>query len=171
MDSRTYTFEGAEPTIHEDARVSPEATLVGDVVIGTDASVWAGAVLRGDVGTVRAGEGSHVGDNVVFHVATVGDGVMIGHGAILNEATVEDGCLIGANATINPGVSVGENSVIASGTVVPEDYDVPPESFVRGVPADITPIAETTIDLDEISGSYSSGSYTDLASRHEDLFD
>jgi acetyltransferase-like isoleucine patch superfamily enzyme len=84
--------------------------------------------------------------------------VMVGHGVVCNEATVEDGCL------------VGENSVVASGTVIPEDYDVPPESFVRGVPARVTPLSETTIDPTEVSEAYSSGAYTDLVARHEELF-
>jgi carbonic anhydrase/acetyltransferase-like protein (isoleucine patch superfamily) len=158
MDSREYAFEGTRPRIHETARVSREATLVGDVTVGPEASVWPGTVLRGDVGTVAVGGNSHVGDNAVCHVSTVGERVMVGHGVVCNEATVEDGCL------------VGENSVVASGTVIPEDYDVPPESFVRGVPARVTPLSETTIDPTEVSEAYSSGAYTDLVARHEELF-
>jgi carbonic anhydrase/acetyltransferase-like protein (isoleucine patch superfamily) len=170
MDSREYAFEGTRPTVHGDARVSREAVLVGDVTVGAGASVWPGVVLRGDVGRVEVGANSHVGDNAVCHVSTVGERVMVGHGVVCNEATVDGGCPVGANATVNPGVTVGADSVVASGTVIPEDYDVPPESFVRGVPARVTPLSETAIDPAEVSGSYSSGAYTDLASRHEDLF-
>lgn len=169
-ESRHYAFEGTEPDIHDDARVSREATVVGDVTVGADASVWPGAVLRGDVGPVRVGEGSHVGDNAVLHESVVGDTVMVGHGAILNDATVEDGSLIGFNATVNSGVTVGEHSIVAAGSVIPEDYRIPPESFVRGVPATVTPLAQTDIDPEETFDEYSSGAYTNLAHRHEDLF-
>ena len=171
MDRREYEFEGVTPNVHEDAQVSREATLVGDVTVAARASVWPGVVLRGDVGPVRVGRESHVGDNSVLHVANVGERVMIGHGAVLNEAAVGDGCLVGFNATVNTDVTVGERSIIAAGTVVPDDYNIPAESFVRGVPARVTPLEQTTIDAEEIFDRYSSGDYTDLAFRHDDLFE
>ncbi|MFB6196430.1 MAG: gamma carbonic anhydrase family protein, partial [Haloplanus sp.] len=70
----------------------------------------------------------------------------------------------------NADVTVGERCIVASGTVVPEGYDIPPESFVRGVPATATPLDETRIDADSIFEEYSTGGYTDLAARHTDLF-
>jgi carbonic anhydrase/acetyltransferase-like protein (isoleucine patch superfamily) len=169
-DSRHYAFEGVEPDIDETARVAREATLVGDVTVAAHASVWAGVVLRGDVGPVTVGGRSHVGDNAVLHNSTLGERVMVGHGAVLNDAAVEDGSLVGFNATVNSEVVVGERSILAAGTVVPPGYGIPAESFVRGVPATVTPLAETTIDPDETFEEYSSGSYTDLAGRHADLF-
>jgi carbonic anhydrase/acetyltransferase-like protein (isoleucine patch superfamily) len=170
VDSREYAFEGVQPDIHEDARVSREATLVGDVRVDANASVWPGVVLRGDVAPVEVGVGSHVGDNAVLHAVSLGDRVMVGHGAVLNEATVEDGTLVGFNTTVNAEVHIGERCIVASGTVVPQGYDVPPESFVRGVPARATPLAETDIDAEAIFEAYSTGGYTDLAARHGDLF-
>jgi carbonic anhydrase/acetyltransferase-like protein (isoleucine patch superfamily) len=170
VDSRDYAFEGVRPTIHDDARVSHEATLVGDVRVGADASVWPGVVLRGDVAPVEVGEESHVGDGAVLHAASLGDRVMIGHGAVLNEATVGDGALVGFNTTVNADVHVGERCIVASGTVVPNGYDIPAESFVRGVPARATPLDETRIDAESIFEAYSTGGYTDLASRHSELF-
>lgn len=170
MDSRTYAFEGARPEIHDDARVSREATLVGDVSVAADASVWPGVVLRGDIEPVEIGRESHVGDNAVLHATEVGERAMIGHGAVLNEATIEDGALVGFNATVTD-VRVGARSIVAAGSAVPERFDVPPESFVRGVPATATPLAETAVDPEEIFAEYSSGGYTDLAARHEDLFE
>ena len=167
----SYDFEGTEPEIHDDARVSREATLVGDVAVAADASVWPGVVLRGDVAPVRIGEESHVGDNAVLHGATVGDRVMVGHGAILNDAAVGDGALVGFNATINTDVTVGGESIVAAGTVVPDEYDIPPESFARGVPARVTPLAETEVDAGETFEEFSSGEYTDLAGRHGELFE
>ena len=171
MDRRSYEFEGSAPEIHEDARVSREATLVGDVQIGADASVWPGVVLRGDVAPVRVGRESHVGDTAVLHASSIGERVMVGHGAVLNDAAVDDGALIGFNATVNSDVTVGRRCIVASGTTVPEGYDIPAESFVRGVPATVTPLSETTIDPDEIFEAHSSGAYTDLATRHSDLFE
>ncbi|WP_251331198.1 gamma carbonic anhydrase family protein [Haloplanus pelagicus] len=170
VDSRDYEFEGDRPDVDPDARVSREATLVGDVRVGADASVWPGVVLRGDVAPVEVGRESHVGDNAVLHASTVGDRVMVGHGAILNESAVGDGSLVGFNTTINADVTVGDRCIVASGTVVPEAYDIPARSFVRGVPATATPLAETSIDADAIFEEYSTGGYTDLAARHTDLF-
>jgi carbonic anhydrase/acetyltransferase-like protein (isoleucine patch superfamily) len=169
MDSREYAFEGSEPEVHEDARVSREATPVGDVTVGSNASVWPGVVLRGNVGPVRVGTESHVGDAAVLHVSTVAEQVMVGHGAVLNDATVADGALVGFNATVTDS-TIGERTIVASGTVVPEGYEVPPESFVRGMPAEVTPLAETAIDAEAVFEEYSSGGYTDLAARHGALF-
>ncbi|RKD95207.1 gamma carbonic anhydrase family protein [Halopiger aswanensis] len=171
VDSRTYPFEGAEPSIDDAARVSREAVLVGDVEVAAEASVWPGVVLRGDIGPVRIGRQTHVGDNATIHASRLADRVMIGHGAVLNDAVVEEGALVGFNATINTDVTVGSRSVVAAGTVVPDEYEIPSESFVRGVPAEITPLEETTIDPEAIFESFSSGEYTDLAQRHDQLFE
>ncbi|TYL38639.1 gamma carbonic anhydrase family protein [Natronococcus pandeyae] len=171
VDSRTYEFEGASPSIHEEARVSRDATLVGDVTVEADASVWPGVVLRGDIDPVRIGRETHVGDNATLHAATLEDQVMVGHGAVLNEATVETGALVGFNTTLNTDATVGTSSIVAAGTVVPDEYAIPPESFVRGVPAEITPLEETGIDPEAIFEDFSSGEYTDLAKRHTDLFE
>ncbi|MFW5918682.1 MAG: gamma carbonic anhydrase family protein [archaeon] len=170
-DSHRYSFEGSSPDVHADASVSRESTLVGDVAVGANASVWPGVVLRGDMAPVHVGTASHVGDNATVHASWIGEAVMVGHGAVLNEARVEDWSLIGFNATINSDVTVGESSVVAAGTVVPEGRSIPPESFVRGVPARVTPLEETTVDPDAIFERYSSDEYTDLASRHTQLFE
>lgn len=170
-DRRAYEFEGSDPDVDDAARVSREATLVGEVTVEADASVWPGAVLRGDIAPVRVGRESHIGDNATLHAVTVGEQVMVGHGAVLNEATLEDGVLVGFNATVNTGVTIGAESIVAAGTVIPADYAVPAASFVRGVPARVTPLDETTIDADAIFTDYSSGDYTDLAERHGDLFE
>jgi carbonic anhydrase/acetyltransferase-like protein (isoleucine patch superfamily) len=165
-----YEFEGSGPAVDESAQVARDATLVGDVEVGADASVWPGAVLRGDVAPVRVGAEAHVGDNAVLHATVAGDRVMVGHGAVCNDAEVGDGVLVGFNATVMGG-SVGERSIVAAGTVVPEEYEIPPESFARGVPARVTPLAETSVDPETIFEDYSSGAYTHLAGRHEELFD
>ena len=86
MDSREYTFEGKGADIDESAAVSRESTLVGDVTVGPDVTVWPGAVLRGDVGPVELAAGSAIGDNAVLHASTVGESGMVGHGAVLNDS-------------------------------------------------------------------------------------
>lgn len=171
MDRRNYGFEGTAPDVHSTASVSREATLVGAVSVDADASVWPGVVLRGDVAPVEIGREAHIGDNAVVHASTIGDRAMIGHGAVLDDAVVGEGALIGFNTTVNTDVSVGEGSIVAAGTVVPEGHEIPAESFARGVPARVTPLEDTTIDPDETFRTYSSGAYTDLAKRHGDLFE
>mgnify|MGYP000117914564 FL=1 len=170
MDSREYEFEGAGPDVHGYAHVSREATVVGDVTIEANANVWPGVVLRGDVGPVRVGRESAVGDNATVHASEVGEKVMVGHGAVLNDATVEDGALVGFNSTVSD-ATIGEGSIIAMGTVVPPGYEVPAESFVRGMPASVTPLEQTNIDPENVFEAFSSGDYANLAQRHGDLFE
>lgn len=169
-NSKTYAFEGIEPAVHDDARVSVEATLVGDVKVEADASVWPGAVLRGDVERVSVGRQAHIGDNATLHGSAVGDQCMVGHGAVLDETAVGEGTLVGFNATLNSESAIGAGSIVAAGTVIQPDHEIPSESFVRGVPAEVTPLAETDIDPAAIRSEYSSGAYTDLANRHDELF-
>ncbi|WP_435194990.1 gamma carbonic anhydrase family protein [Natronomonas sp. EA1] len=165
-----YSFEGASPEVHEDASVARESTLVGDVTVAADASIWPGARLRGDIGPVSVGEESHVGENATLHASTVGDRVMVGNGAVINDSTVEDGALVGFNAVVDES-TVGEGSVVASGAVVTPGTTIPPESFVYGSPASVRPLSETTIDTDRLFERYHSGEYANLANRHEDLFE
>lgn len=165
-----YAFDGVDPTVHAEAYVCSEATLVGDVTVGRESSVWPGAVLRGDSGPVTVGERSHVEDNCVLHHSTIGDEVMVGHAAVVNAAALEDRILVGMNSTINRGVHVGSRCVIAPNAVIPQEREIPPESLVRGVPAEVVPIEETGHDVDELLGVYSPTYYTEMAERHTDLF-
>jgi carbonic anhydrase/acetyltransferase-like protein (isoleucine patch superfamily) len=166
-----YAFDGSEPAVHPEAFVCDEATLVGDVTVGPDSSVWPGAVLRGDLDPVRVGECSHVEDTCVLHQSTVGDRVMVGHAAVVNTATVGSNVLVGMNATINNGARIGDRCVVAPNTVVPQDRDVPDGSLVMGVPATVRPFDETEIDGEAILAKYSPDHYVELANRHTDLFD
>jgi carbonic anhydrase/acetyltransferase-like protein (isoleucine patch superfamily) len=170
MDSREYEFEGATPDVHGYAHVSREATLVGDVTIEANANVWPGAVLRGDVGPVEVGRETAIGDNATLHASRVGAKAMVGHGAVLNDATVEDGVLVGFNSTVSE-ATIGAGSIVAMGTVVPPGYEVPPESFVRGMPASVTPLEDIRVDHESVFESFSSGDHANLAARYEDLSD
>ena len=169
-DRRAYGFERAEPDVDEAAHVSREATLVGEVRVAAEASVWPGVVLRGDVGPVFVGEQAHVGDNASVHASELGDRAMVGHGAVANDATVGEGTLVGFNATVDE-ATVGRNCVVASGSVVEPGMEIDDEQFVYGVPAETRPLAETTVDTERVFEQYHSGRYADLAARHEDLFD
>ena len=166
-----YDYKEATPTVHPDASVCDEATVIGDVRIAADASVWPGAVLRGDAKRLVVGENTHIEDNTVLHGATIDDQVMVGHGAVIDtNATIENGTLIGSNATINNGVMVGKGTIVASGAVVPDGTKIPSSSFVRGVPAVITPVAETSLDADAVLGYYSPDAYQSLIEGHDALF-
>ena len=142
-------YRGRSPTIPESAYIAPTATVVGDVVLGDEASIWYGAVVRGDVGPIRIGARTNIQDGCVLHVTrggvplTVGAEVTVGHRAILHSATVEDRCLIGMGSVLLDGCVIGEESLVAAGSVVLEGTRVPPRSFVAGVPARIKgPIPE-----------------------------
>ena len=170
MDSREYSFQGDGPDVHGDATVSRESTLVGDVTVEADVTVWPGVVLRGDVGPVRLGTGSAIGDNAVLHASTVQREGMVGHGAVLNESAVERGAMVGFNATVSD-ARVGARSIVAMGTVVPSGYEIPPDSFARGTPARVTPLSETDIDRDGVFEQFASGEYAHLVDGHDDLFE
>ncbi|HKV45556.1 MAG TPA: gamma carbonic anhydrase family protein [bacterium] len=113
-------YEGRTPRIAPTAFIAPTATIIGDVTIGEDASIWFGAVLRGDVGHIEVGPRANVQDNAVLHTTdrvptVIGDGVTIGHGAILEGCTIERGALVGMNAVILHEAVVGEESLVAAG--------------------------------------------------------
>ena len=128
--------------VHPSAFVAPGAAVMGDVTIGQDASVWYGAVLRGDMAPIVIGPESNLQDGTIVHVdegmpCTVGRRVGVGHRVILHGCTVEDECLIGMGSILLNGVRIGTGSVIAAGAVIPEGMQVPPRSLVMGVPGRI----------------------------------
>jgi len=133
-------FEGRQPEIAESAWIAPGATVVGAVTLGQEASIWYGAVLRGDTEPLTVGERTNVQDGAVMHAdpgypAVVGADCVVGHKAIIHGCTVEDGCLIGMNATVLNGARIGAGSVVGAGAVVPEGREFPPRSLIVGIPA------------------------------------
>lgn len=137
-------FDGYHPRVAATAFVAPTATLIGNVTIGDDASIWYGAVLRADHGEppIIVGAGSNVQDNCVIHVALdhgtiVGEGVTIGHGAILEGCAIEDGALIGMNAVVLDHVRVGARSLVAACSMVLAGTEIPPGMLVAGAPAQV----------------------------------
>ena len=139
---------GNTPAIHPTARVAENATLIGDVAVEQDASIWFGAVLRGDDGRIRIGARSNIQDNAVLHCdpdlpMDVGRDVTVGHAAILHSCTVEDGCLVGMGAVLLDGCVVGQGSIVAAGALVPPGKIIPPGSMVMGVPGRVVrPVTE-----------------------------
>lgn len=122
--------------------VAPSAVLVGDVSVAEGASVWHGAVLRGDFDAVLVGRDANVQDNAVVHVdrgmpARIGERVTVGHGAILHGCTMGDDSLVGMGAIVNSGATIGRGSFVASGAVVPESAELPEGSVIVGVPAKV----------------------------------
>ncbi len=124
------------------AWVAPGATVVGRVELAEDASVWFGAVLRGDGDRIAIGSGSNVQDGCVVHAdpglpVLVGRDVTVGHRAVLHGCTVEDDVLVGIGAIVLNGARIGSGSLVAAGTVVLEGTVVPPGSLVAGVPGKV----------------------------------
>ncbi len=127
-----------------DAFLAPTAVLIGDVIVGDQASIWFGTVLRGDhpAHGIVVGARSNVQDNCVVHVGDwqptlIGADVTVGHGAKFESCTIEDGCVIGMNAVILQEAVIGAGSLVAANAVVLEKTSVPPGSLVAGVPAKV----------------------------------
>jgi carbonic anhydrase/acetyltransferase-like protein (isoleucine patch superfamily) len=130
------------PDIAQASWVSKASSVVGDVTLGPKASVFYGAVLRGDIARIVVGEGSNIQDNVVVHLADDMDAIIgkwctIGHSAIVHACTIEDECLIGMGATVLDGARVGARSIVGAGAVVTPRTQIPPGSMVLGSPAKV----------------------------------
>lgn len=137
------SYQGHRPIIPESCYVDISAQIIGDVTLGEHASIWMNAVVRGDVHSVVVGAHSNVQDCAVLHgmrnlyPVIVGEYVTIGHNATVHGCVVEDACLIGMGATIMNDARIGEGSIVAAGSVVPEHMVIPPCSLVAGVPGKI----------------------------------
>jgi carbonic anhydrase/acetyltransferase-like protein (isoleucine patch superfamily) len=133
--------KGVAPTIPDTCFVAPNATIVGDVVMGEDCSVWFNAVIRGDVNSIRIGNKVNVQDGACIHctyqktTVSIGNNVSIGHHALVHGCRVEDNVLIGMGAIVMDNVEIGTNSIVAAGAVVLEGTKIPAGSVFAGVPA------------------------------------
>jgi len=169
------SFEGKKPNIHPSAYVDPDATVIGQVEIGHDASLWPGAVARGDVEQIIIGPETSIQDGTVLHVThdgpftpggrnlIIGRGVTVGHQAMLHACTIGNYCLIGMSATIMDDVIVGEQCLIAAGSVIPPGKRVEPNSLWRGSPARfVRDLSEREIE----NLHYSAKNYVHLKNRY-----
>ncbi|MEY9967164.1 carbonic anhydrase/acetyltransferase-like protein (isoleucine patch superfamily) [Streptacidiphilus sp. MAP12-16] len=133
---------GRTPEVDERAFVAPTGVVLGSVRLAAGASVWYGAVLRGDCETIVIGEDSNVQDNCSVHAdfgypAILGARISVGHNAVLHGCTIEDDVLIGMSATVLNGAVIGAGSLVAAGALVTQGTQVPPGSLVAGVPAKV----------------------------------
>ncbi|MFE1198315.1 gamma carbonic anhydrase family protein [Streptomyces olivaceoviridis] len=162
---------GKEPQVDPEAFVAPTASVIGDVVLLPEASVWYGAVLRGDVERITVGAQANVQDNVTLHSdagfpVTIGERVSIGHNAVVHGATVEDDCLIGMGATVLNGAVIGAGSLVAAQALVPQGMVVPAGSLVAGVPAKVKrPLTEEEREGVTLNGTL----YAELGKAHKDV--
>lgn len=132
---------GMGPTVGEDNWLAPNATIVGDVVLGKNCTVWFNAVIRGDVNEIRIGDDTNIQDGAVIHctykqsATVIGKRVSIAHNAVVHGCTIHDDVLIGMNAVVMDGAVVHSGSVIAAGAVVLANTIVEPNSIYAGMPA------------------------------------
>lgn len=136
--AQIFPFGKYEPTIDPEVFVAPTATIIGRVTIARGASVWFGAVLRGDLGEIQLGEGCVVEDNCVIHAGTTfGKNVLVGHSAVIEQSQLADGVLIGSGSLLFEGVEIGAGSMVAAGSVVRGPVQIPPGVLVAGAPATV----------------------------------
>ena len=137
-----YALDGIAPQIDATAWVAAEATLIGKIVVEAGASVWFGAVARGDNEEIRIGEGSNVQENSVLHTdmgypLVIGRNCTIGHKAMLHGCTIGEGSLIGMGAIVLNGARIGKGCLIGAGALITEGKDIPDGSLVMGAPGKV----------------------------------
>jgi len=136
-------YDGQKPQIADDAYVQSSAQVIGDVVIGSESSLWFYAVVRGDVERIRIGRRTNVQDHSTIHVTNerwptiLGDGVTVGHRVVLHGCSIGDYCLVGIAAVVLDGVEVGRETLIGAGSLVVPGSKIPPGSLVLGSPAKV----------------------------------
>jgi carbonic anhydrase/acetyltransferase-like protein (isoleucine patch superfamily) len=153
LPARLARFLHRPPTIHPTAWIAPGATVIGDVTLGEESSVWYGAVLRADIERIVIGPRSNVQDGSVIHLADdlptlVGELVTVGHKAILHACTVADEVLVGMGAIVLDGAEIGARSIIGAGALVTGGKKIPAGSLVLGSPAKVV----RALTLDEQAG-------------------
>jgi carbonic anhydrase/acetyltransferase-like protein (isoleucine patch superfamily) len=135
-----YELDGKSPQLGEGAWAADNATVIGDVILGDNASVWFGCVVRGDTDTIRIGANTNVQDLSVLHAdlgvpLTIGDNVTVGHQVMLHGCTIGDNTLIGIQAVVLNNARIGRNCIVGAGAVVTEGKEFPDNSLIIGAPA------------------------------------
>jgi carbonic anhydrase/acetyltransferase-like protein (isoleucine patch superfamily) len=135
-------YQNHRPLFGKNVRIHELATVIGQVSLGDDVSLWPASVLRGDMAAIRVGHRTNIQDGSVFHTDTgypcvVGEDCVVGHQACVHACTVGDRCLIGIQSVILTGAEVGDECIIGSGAVVLEGRKIPPRSLVLGVPGKV----------------------------------
>ena len=163
-----FAFEGREPAVSPEAWIAPTATLVGDVRVEAEASVWYGAVLRGDFGTIVVRRGANVQDGSVLHggadpVTEVGEGATIGHLCVVHGAVIGTEALVGNGATVLDGAVIGPHALVAAGATVPPGMTIADGMLAAGVPARV--VGEVTAGA-KLWVETNPEVYRELARRH-----
>lgn len=136
------------PDLKRAAFVAANATVVGDITLGENSSVWYGCVLRGDINSIEIGEGSNVQDGTIVHLADdygvkVGNYTTIGHAAIIHACEIGNECLVGMGATVLDGAKIGDRCIIGANALVTQKFVAPPGSMILGAPAKVVrPLTE-----------------------------
>lgn len=136
-----YSLDGMKPVLPEGFFfVAESAQIIGNVILGEDAGIWFGAVLRGDNEPIEVGTGTNIQENSILHTdmgfpLVIGRGCTIGHSAILHGCTIGDNSLVGMGATVLNGARIGRNCLIGAGALVTEGKEIPDNSLVIGSPA------------------------------------
>ena len=156
-----YALGGIEPQFNGDYWIAENATVIGDVILENQSSVWFNAVLRGDTDTLHVGERSNVQDCAVLHAdpnmpLVIGKGVTVGHKVMLHGCRIGDNSLIGINAVVLDGAVIGRNCLIGANSLVPPGKEIPDNSLVMGSPGKIVrELDEAAIqDLTRSADSY-----------------
>ena len=135
-----YDLDGSAPSVADTAWVADSAQVIGEVVLGAQASIWFGSVLRGDMACIQIGAGTNIQDNSVLHAdtgqpLTIGERVTVGHQAVLHGCTVGEESLIGIGAIVLNGAKIGKNCLVGAGSLVTEGKEFPDGSMIMGAPA------------------------------------
>lgn len=155
------SFDGMEPEIADSAYVDPAATVIGEVTLEAEASVWPGVVLRGDHGAIVLREGANVQDNSTLHEgAEIGPYATVGHNAIVHGADVGERAMVGMGAIVLDGSTVGEKSLVGANSLVTEDTEIPPSVLAAGTPAEVVK------EVDESIWHYAGDRYVELSREH-----
>jgi carbonic anhydrase/acetyltransferase-like protein (isoleucine patch superfamily) len=163
-----YALGDLVPQVHPTAFIAPTATVIGDVVIEENVSIWYGAVLRGDAGRITIGAGSNIQDNAVLHEeTTLGRGCTVAHLVLAHNLVAEDNVLIGNGALVFGGCHLGEGSVVGAGAVVTPGTQVPPRTLMLGAPA--KPAREVNDALRELITGTAAGYMETRALHVKDL--
>lgn len=166
-----FPYNGVTPKIDDNAFVAANAVVTGDVEIGADSGIWYGCVMRGDVNSIRIGQGTNIQDGTVVHVSrpfgtVIGDRITIGHMALIHACTLEDDCFIGMKATVMDGAVVGKGALVAAGALVTPGKQIPAGQMWAGAPAKYI---RDVNDKDREMMNYTQPNYEKLAKDYKQI--
>ena len=170
FEERIDRYFERTPTLHPSSFVAPGATVIGDVTLGEDSSVWYHCVLRADINEIKIGDRSNIQDGSVIHLADdfgtyVGNDVTVGHKALLHGCRIEDEVLVGMGAIILDGAVIGTRSIVGAGALVTKEKIIPPGSLVMGSPAKVV---RSLDQAEQLAVKSWAEKYIEVAKKHRD---